>query len=463
MFFQTSMGIDIQDKAIVVAYLKASFKGAKLAAHAIYPIEEGLSSQEKIDTLEGVIRDLLDRNKISSVALFLGIPREAVVLRYVDLPLAVKENLRDSLRYELEKYVPFPPEEVIFDYQIISEDKDAGKLRLLLLMVNQDGIDPYTTAIEKIPGVRLSSIEVSSTALANFFAMLPESQGQDPYVLIYGKKSGIEINVLQSRFLAHSKPIDKSRWGEDYHQQVSQGLKKIKEKWGSSEGPLKTVVCDIQKDTALLTYLKEDIAFDIRPFDLSVTDVPSLDMIPAYGLALKGIQEVPTDINLLPKEMRKRPSRAGYYAMFGLAGIAIFLALAWIGGTIYNTQRYVSRLDREVGRLKVEATRLEQIKAEVVRIESQIDVLDPLRRDRLMVLDAIKEFSETIPKSAWLLRLTYSDKDKKIQIEGWADSASELIPLLDNSPLFSGVGFLSPITRSAGGKERFRIGLELDR
>jgi len=75
----------------------------------------------------------------------------------------------------------------------------------------------------------------------------------------------------------------------------------------------------------------------------------------------------------------------------------------------------------------------------------------------------IKELSERIPKSAWLLRFAYSDKGSKIEIEGWADSASELIPLLEDSPLLKEVGFLSSITRSPAGKERFRIGLKLSR
>jgi general secretion pathway protein L len=217
------------------------------------------------------------------------------------------------------------------------------------------------------------------------------------------------------------------------------------------------------RENPLIVHLQEDEAFDVRFFDASSIGVPSYDIIPAYGLALKGIQEVPASVNLLPEEMRKKPSRAGYYVMFGLAGLSIFLALAWIGGAIFNTQRYIKQLDTEMERLKVEATKLEQIRGEIGKIEHQVDVLEPLRRNSLTVLDAIKELSVTIPKNAWLLRVTYSDKDKKIQIEGWADSASELIPLLDNSPLFSGVGFLSSITRSPAGKERFRIGLDLER
>jgi len=463
LFFQASVGVDIQERAIVVAYLKASFKGAKLAAHAVYPIEGGLSSQETIDTLGRVIKEFFGRNKISSAALFLGIPREAAILRYVDLPLVVKENLRDSVRYELEKYVPFAPGEVYFDYQVISEDKDSGKLKLLLLAVKQEFINPYVISLQKASGARLSSIEVSSTAMANFFAMLSGSHEPDPYVLIYVREGGIEIDVLRSGFLAHSRAIDEAQWGADFHEQVSQSLKMLKESLVDPEVPLKTVMCNMGRDGALMTYLKEDEAFDIHLFDLSATDVPSTVIIPAYGLALKGIQEVPTDVNLLPEEMRKKRSKAGYYAMVGLAGVVLLLALGWIGGSIFNTQSYIKQLDNELDRLKVEVTNLEQITAECARIERRIDFLDRLRKDRLTVLDVIKELSERIPKSAWLLRFAYSDKGSKIEIEGWADSASELIPLLEDSPLLKEVGFLSSITRSPAGKERFRIGLKLSR
>ena len=462
MFFQSSLGIDLQESAIIIAYLKASFKGAKLADHDLYPIEEGLSIQERADLLGRVVKEFLARNKISSVPLFLGIPREAVILRYMELPLALKENLKGSLQYELEKYVPFPPDEIYFDYQVISEDKKGEKLRLLLFTVKREAVDPYIS-LNRTSGVKFSGIEVCSTAVANFFAVSTGSDGTVPYGLIYARQGGIEIDLLESGLLAYSRSVDEAQWGADFHSQVSKTLKRITEGLKEQEGPFKVVACNLGRENPLIGHLQEDEAFDVRFFDAPSIGVPSYDIIPAYGLALKGIQEVPTGVNLLPEEMRKKPSRAGYYVMFGLAGLSLFLALAWIGGAVFNTQRYIKRLDTEVDRLKVEATKLEQIKGEIGKIEHQIDVLEPLRRNSLTVLDAIKELSVTIPKNAWLLRVTYSDKDKKIQIEGWADSASELIPLLDNSPLFSGVGFLSTITRSPAGKERFRIGLELER
>ena len=46
---------------------------------------------------------------------------------------------------------------------------------------------------------------------------------------------------------------------------------------------------------------------------------------------------------------------------------------------------------------------------------------------------------------------------KKLEIEGQADSASGLITLLEDSPLFNDVAFQSAITKTKEGKERFNI------
>jgi Tfp pilus assembly PilM family ATPase len=48
LLFQTGLGIDIQDNCVSIAYLKGSFKGVKLAAHAIHPLEKDGTVEEKL-------------------------------------------------------------------------------------------------------------------------------------------------------------------------------------------------------------------------------------------------------------------------------------------------------------------------------------------------------------------------------------------------------------------------------
>ena len=141
MFFQTSLGIDIQESSFSVVCLKPSLKGVRLAAHAIYPLEKDQPEEEKIHHVGSLVKEFLKNNRISPTGIFLGIPRNMAILRYVEFPLAVKENLRNTLGYEMDKYVPFSTDEIYFDFQIISEEKEAGKLRLLFIVVQKDLIE----------------------------------------------------------------------------------------------------------------------------------------------------------------------------------------------------------------------------------------------------------------------------------------------------------------------------------
>jgi Tfp pilus assembly protein PilN len=72
-----------------------------------------------------------------------------------------------------------------------------------------------------------------------------------------------------------------------------------------------------------------------------------------------------------------------------------------------------------------------------------------------------------LPSSVWVWNLKYNGKE--IEISGFADSASDLIPLIDKSLLFERVEFLAPVTKERvmrgsemKEKERFKIKARLE-
>lgn len=107
MLFQTSLGIYIKDNSLSLAYLKASFKGVNLAAQAVFSIDKEKPINERLDTASDLVREFMEKNGISATDIFIGISRELAIIRFIELPMAVKENLRETLGYEMEKYVPF--------------------------------------------------------------------------------------------------------------------------------------------------------------------------------------------------------------------------------------------------------------------------------------------------------------------------------------------------------------------
>ena len=453
MLFQVGLGVDIQNGSVSIAYLKDSLKGLRLAAHAIYPLEKEGSAKEKMDQISGLVRNFIVKNHVSSTGIFLGIPRDLVVLRYTELPLAVKESLMATLGYEIEKYVPFSANEVCFDYQIISEDRESGKMRLLLMVVKRRDIDPYLDLGNQL-GVGISGIEVRSTAMANYFSWQQGKDGRDVFALVYLADDSLEIDFFRNRILDYSRFVRLPEKREELDGFILQELRKLKGSEGQER--LETLLCVLETDSERYGFLKEE-GIDVRRVDLAKTGIPSFTMIPAYGLALKGIRTAPTDINLLPDEFRKRPSKIPHYTMFVLMGLFILSAAAWGGGNIVSQQLHLSKLDSEIDRLRAEVTNFDRIRKKHNAVENKVDYLSTLRGGSPSVLNIIRELSQRVPKSAWISKFTFSAKG--VEIEGWAKSASELIPILETSPLFQDVSFRSSITRNKSGNERFRIGL----
>ena len=459
MLFQTSLGVDIQHNSVSFAYLKASFKGVRLAAHATYPFEEGTPGKDKADLVRGLIRDFVGKNSISPASIFLGVPRDVAIFRYVELPLAVKENLRETLGYEMEKYLPFSAEEIYFDYQTIKEDKESGKLKLLLIASKKEAIDPYLDLFTRT-GVGISGVEVSSTAIANYFSGQRDSDLADTCAILYLKEGRLELNLLKGGVLEYSRSFGGGQRGPDLPEIISHELHKLKDNLGEGQGRLKAIFCGFDSEDELVHHFSDDDDLEIRLIDLSRKGLPSSSMVPAYGLALKGVHKLATDINLVPEAFRKRPSKVGYYTMIVLASLLILSALVWGGGSIVSQQLHLRRLNTEISRLDAEVAKIEKMKVMCQEVEDRIEHLNGLYASGASALDVLKELSTRIPKTAWVTNLTFSGGE--VKMDGRAEASSELIPLLESSPLFSEVAFISSITRGQTGKEMFRIGFKVN-
>jgi len=458
LIFQAGLGIDIQENSVSIVYLKGSFKGVRLAAHAVHPLEKERPLEEKLGTITDLVIDFMKKNRIASTDIFLGIPRDTAVLKYIELPLAVKENLRGALAYEMEKYVPISVEDLYFDYQVISEDKANSWLKLLLVVVKKSSIEPYLDLRDRL-GAGISGIEITSTAMTNYFSCRPDMPEGNTYALVYLRDDHLEFNLVKERFLNYSKTVKVAETEGNLFGLVLQELKPLSEVLGQ-HGWVEAAFCGPDEGIELINRLREEEDLDFRSVDLSEATVPSCALIPAYGLALKGIRKAPMEINLLPEELRKKPNKAGYYTMLVLTALIVLSVIAWGGGDMVSQKLGVNRLNAEIKRLEGKVANIERIQTKCKQVEDRIDYLNALRGVSLPTLNILKDISRRIPEDAWLSKFDFSDKE--VQIEGYADSASDLIPLIETSPLFKDAAFLSSITKSRDGKEKFRIGLKIN-
>jgi general secretion pathway protein L len=456
LYFQASVGINIESNRVSLVCLKRSLKELGIAAHTIYPLGKE-DPEEKTAEIRKVVNEFLREHRIPSADIFLGIQRDLTILRYIELPLAVKENLRGTLLYEMEKYVPLPVNDIYFDCQIIAEDKEANKLKVLLIVVKKELIDPYLD-VENRFGAGISGIEINSTALANYFSYKPNTPNTDTYAMVCLGKEHLELSLVHKRLLNYSRHVKMDQTGGGLQCLVLEELELLRKTLGPEQGRLEIVLCGSDVDS-VIELLKEREDIGLRPLELSGTGIPSDLLAPAYGLALKGIQKVPMDINLLPVGLRKKVSKIGYYTMFVLAGLFILSALAWGGSNILHQKRVSDKFDSEIKQLGIEVADINRMQARLKELENKIDTINTLRQRHVPVLNVLRDLSKEIPDGAWFDRLAFTDKGG--EIEGYADSASALIPILAASPLLKDVAFLSLITKGKDGKERFRIGFKV--
>ena len=116
----------------------------------------------------------------------------------------------------------------------------------------------------------------------------------------------------------------------------------------------------------------------------------------------------------------------------------------------------LAKLESELQRLGTQVEVIHQDRERLAEMEHRVDELNTLRQRHVPVLNILRDLTREMPQDTWFSRIDIDGE--KGTLEGVADSASALIPLLAASPLLKDVAFLSPITKDSDGKERFRIG-----
>lgn len=459
MLFQSSLGIDIADSSVAIVYLKASFKGIKLDAHTVFQLEKNITLKEKIEIVGNLTNNFIKENRIATSNIFIGVPRELAILKDIELPLAAKENLRETLRYEMEKYIPLPVDDIYFEYQILEENKEYNRLRILLIVTKKDTITPFFKMQEHLTG-GISGIEIRSTAVANYFAFDSHQISENENVMIYTDPDVLELGLLKRKFLNYSRSVKIAEDSQNISNQIEKELDNLKNFFGESFEDYPFVFLGSAIDDEVVHSLRTKTGLNIYSFDISKTPVPSCDLIAAYGIALKGLRKMPMQINFLPAKLRRKPSKFGYYMMIILSGLVLLSGLSWAGSHFVRQRIILNELNHEIQRFETAAADIDRIQKSSKKLEDQIDYLNTLYTGQASSLKVLAELSQRIPKTAWVQNFNYSDKG--IQLYGLAESASELITILEASPLFRDVVFLAAITKGKDGKERFRIGLKIN-
>jgi type IV pilus assembly protein PilM len=161
------IGLDIGSRAIKAVELTREGHGFVMTG---YGQTEVLSEDQRPDAILEVLRD----NPFHTKRVVTAVYGKSVIVRYLSMMRMPEEDLRNAIRYEADKYIPFDIEDIVMDSQPFADDGlvegGENEMRVLLVAVKRALIDDHVSLLNGL-GLQPTIIDVDSFAVGNAFEL----------------------------------------------------------------------------------------------------------------------------------------------------------------------------------------------------------------------------------------------------------------------------------------------------
>jgi len=456
---KVSLGIDIRGGVVCHALLSKVFGQIQLLDWGI----EELSAEDKDapevlkEKLAALVARLPKRPTLTAV----GLPRRFVTMRSVNMPAVGDEELRGILDYEVERHIPFPPEEVYYDFQVL--ERDAEKATVLLAAARKEEIGRYFALLQEA-GIRPTAIGVSTCASLNTLLYNQERDAEPLSAIIDLRNGEAELGLARKGILRSARyvTLDPSAPLEVLASEISALLAQLEVNGSQPAGRISISGTGAGRGD-LLHHLTERTGLAtefLQPFrrikTQGVDPLAAHSLGAAVGLALNGLVPLPLAIDLLPKELAPARRDPRLATTFRLTALIVVLGLAYLVNGAIRERHALSELTAKLHRVQTEAAKVEQLKGEVGTLARQIATLRTIDQEEIRKLDILRELVQILPKGVVLTLFSVEKREVKIggTIPG---SASDLISILEQSPVFENAQFTSPVAQRGAEGQEFQV------
>ncbi len=147
---KTRIGLDVGSTAVRAAELAEGSPPTVVRAAQV-PLPAGAVENGEVREVEAVsegLRELWTRGGFKSRKVWMGVGNQRVVVREIALPTMPEKELRQSLGFQVQEFIPMPVDEAVLDYHLIEELEVDGRqmIRLLLVAAQKAMVDTLVTS-----------------------------------------------------------------------------------------------------------------------------------------------------------------------------------------------------------------------------------------------------------------------------------------------------------------------------
>lgn len=336
------------------------------------------------------ISEMRDELKLKPGPVNYAISGQNIFARFVKLPTVAEEKVEQIIGFEAQQNVPFPIEEVVWDYQLVGSG-DNGQVEVVLVAIKSDLLDDLNSVSEG-SGFRTQIVDAAPMALYNAFRYNYSDLAGCSLLVDLGARTTNLIFVETGKVFSRSIPIGGNtitaniarEFGESFtvaeerkkrdgyvslggayaddkdpdvakeakiirnamtrlHAEISRSINFYRAQQGGA-APARIFLCG---GTANLPYLREFFAEKFQiPLDFfnplrNVTVTSNVDVAGVVknahllgelvGLGLRSLNTCPMELNLRPASVVKAHRVASRRPYLILAGVCLLLAMAGWG------------------------------------------------------------------------------------------------------------------------------------
>ncbi len=414
-----------------------------------------------------------------------------VFSKFVKLPPVDASKVTQIIQYEAQQNVPFPLEEVVWDYQILGTTA-SGELEVLLVAVKADIVEGLFRSGDAA-GLKLQLVDVSPAALCNAFrfnyadmdgcTMLLDIGAKTSNLLffegnkVYARSINIGANSITQEFGAEAKlpfaKADEIKIAEGFvglggayeepenphqaaiskisrqvmtrlHIQVNQTLQFYRQQQGGA-APVRLFLSgggSIMPYTAQFFSEKLNVPVEyFNPFR-SIQYDPSVNLEElakvahsfgeVVGVALRNLAECPVEMNLMPKSLLQRQQisqKKPYLIAAAFSLILVVLAFGFLYSSLaaVKTEAYLT-LDGKAQPMKAKDAELNKLRADLDKKNKEIGQLSAWMRERFAWIEFYNELRRVMMQ-------TEEDFQRQLNVPIglWIDKLRTVHPAMDRN------------------------------
>jgi type IV pilus assembly protein PilM len=137
---------------------------------------------------------------------YLSISGQSVFMRFVKLPPVDPGQIEQVVKFEAQQNVPFPIEEVTWDYQMMPTRTAGNEAEAVIVAIKKEVIEGEVDAVERV-GVKIRQVDVAPFALLNAFRYSELQTNECTMIIDMGARSTNLVFVEKNSFWIRNVPI----------------------------------------------------------------------------------------------------------------------------------------------------------------------------------------------------------------------------------------------------------------